>query len=35
VVAYPDESVSDAVARMLSHGVGQLPVVSQKNSAAT
>ncbi|HTB79484.1 MAG TPA: chloride channel protein [Opitutaceae bacterium] len=29
VVAHPDESVSDAVARMLSHGVGRLPVVSR------
>jgi H+/Cl- antiporter ClcA/CBS domain-containing protein len=29
VVAHPDESVSDCVARMLSHGVGRLPVVSR------
>jgi CIC family chloride channel protein len=32
VVAYPDESVSAAVARMLSHDVGRLPVVSRSNS---
>jgi H+/Cl- antiporter ClcA len=31
VVAYPDEIVSDVVARMLSHGVGRLPVVSRQN----
>ena len=29
VVAYPDEIVHDAVARMLAHGVGRLPVVSR------
>ncbi len=29
VVAYPDELVSDVVARMLSHGVGRLPVISR------
>ena len=29
VVAFPDESVSEVVARMLSHGVGRLPVVSR------
>jgi CIC family chloride channel protein len=29
VVAYPDETVHDAVARMLAHGVGRLPVVSR------
>jgi len=29
VVAYPDESVYDGVARMLTHGVGRLPVVSR------
>ncbi len=31
VVAYPDESVYDAVARMLSQEVGRLPVVSRRN----
>ena len=31
VVAYPDEIVSDVVARMLSHGVGRLPVVERAN----
>jgi CBS domain-containing protein len=31
VVAYPDEIVSDVVARMLSHGVGRLPVVARDN----
>jgi len=31
VVAYPDETVSDAVGRMLSHDVGRLPVVSREN----
>ncbi len=29
VVAYPDESVYDSIARMLAHGVGRLPVVSR------
>ena len=29
VVAYADETVHDAVARMLAHGVGRLPVVSR------
>jgi len=29
VVAYPDESVHDAVVRMLSHGIGRLPVVNR------
>lgn len=29
VVAYPDETVHDAVARMIAHGVGRLPVVSR------
>jgi len=29
VTAYPDEIVHDAVARMLAHGVGRLPVVSR------
>ncbi|MGA3007372.1 MAG: chloride channel protein [Opitutaceae bacterium] len=29
VVAYPDESVADVIARMLAHGVGRLPVVSR------
>jgi CBS domain-containing protein len=29
VVAYPEESVHDAVARMLAHGVGRLPVVNR------
>jgi CBS domain-containing protein len=31
VVAYPDETVHDAVARMLAHGVGRLLVVSKAN----
>ncbi len=29
VVAYPDEAVHEAVARMLAHGIGRLPVVSR------
>ncbi len=29
VVAYPDESVYDGIARMLTHGIGRLPVVSR------
>jgi CIC family chloride channel protein len=29
VVAYPDESVSDAVVRMLTHGIGRMPVVAR------
>jgi CBS domain-containing protein len=29
VVAYPDESLSECVARMLSHGIGRLPVVDR------
>ncbi len=32
LVAYPDEIVSDAVARMLRSGVGRLPVVSRQDS---
>ncbi|HEX4086115.1 MAG TPA: chloride channel protein [Chthoniobacteraceae bacterium] len=31
VVAYPDETVHDAVARMLAHGIGRLPVASREN----
>jgi predicted transcriptional regulator len=31
VVAYPDETVHDAVARMLAYGVGRLLVVSRAN----
>jgi H+/Cl- antiporter ClcA len=31
VVAYPDETVHDAVARMLAHGVGRLLVVNRTN----
>ncbi len=31
VIAYPDEILSDAVARMLRHGVGRLPVVSRQD----
>jgi CBS domain-containing protein len=31
VVAYADETVHEAVARMLGHGVGRLPVVSRDN----
>jgi H+/Cl- antiporter ClcA len=34
VVAYPDEVVHDAVARMLAHGVGRLPVVSREDAGA-
>jgi H+/Cl- antiporter ClcA len=33
VVAYPDETVHDAVARMLAHGVGRLPVVTRADPA--
>ena len=29
IVAYPDETLSDAAARMLRNGVGRLPVVSR------
>ena len=29
VLAFPDEAVHDAVARMLAHGVGRLPVVGR------
>jgi CBS domain-containing protein len=29
VIAHPDESVHDAVARMLAHGIGHLPVVNR------
>jgi CIC family chloride channel protein len=29
VVAYPDETVRDAVVKMLRHGIGRLPVVSR------
>jgi H+/Cl- antiporter ClcA/CBS domain-containing protein len=32
VVAYPDESLHDAIARMLKHDVGRLPVVDRENS---
>lgn len=32
VVAYADEVVHDAVARMLTHGVGRLPVVSRADA---
>jgi CBS domain-containing protein len=31
VTAYPDETVLDGVARMLSHNIGRLPVVSRDN----
>ena len=31
MTAYPDESVHDAVARMLTHAIGRLPVVSRDN----
>ena len=31
VTAYPDETVLDGVARMLSHNIGRLPVVSRGN----
>lgn len=31
IVAYPDETLHDAIARMLKHDVGRLPVVSPKN----
>lgn len=31
IVAYPDETVHDAVARMLTHGVGRLLVVSRSD----
>ncbi len=32
VVAYPDESASDALFRMLKNDIGRLPVVSRENS---
>jgi len=31
VTAYPDETVLDGVARMLSHNIGRLPVVSRED----
>jgi CBS domain-containing protein len=30
VVTYPDETVSDAIARLVRHGIGRLPVVDPK-----
>lgn len=32
IVAYPDELLQDAVAKMLSHDIGRLPVVSREDS---
>ncbi len=31
VVAYPDETLHDAIARMLRHDIGRLPVVEREN----
>jgi len=34
VVAYPDETLQDAIARMLRHDIGRLPVVSRQETGA-
>ena len=31
IVAYPDEPLHDAMAKMLQHDVGRLPVVNRQN----
>jgi CBS domain-containing protein len=35
IVTYPDETLHDAIAKMLRHGVGRLPVVERTNEKKT